>query len=217
MENISINSADYPFLIDERYEKPSFEISIHKLVSKNIVIIYPGANGSKDGYQNKYLRMAEKLVSANVGAVIRTPNTYMIGNWWTTCLEIVINYAINNSTYICGTEKPDLYLVGHSVGAGAIDLVSNAYDEIKKLLMTSPAPLRRNNIVQHGIEEFEGELSVFIPENDRAIPREDAMQFYNLAVNAEKRNLEIVNDCDHEWSGEKNLEYFINLPTKIFS
>lgn len=217
MNNVILHTSDYPSLVDERYEKPDIEISVHKNNSNNIVIIYPGANGSKDGYQNKYIKMAEKLVTASVGAVIRSPNTYMIGNWWTTCLEIVINYALNNSFDICGVNKPNLYLVGHSVGAGAIDLVSNAYDEIKKLYMTSPAPLRRNNEVQHGIGEFEGEVSIFIPEFDRAIPRSDAMEFYNLANSAKKRTFEIVKDCDHEWSGEKNLEFFVNLPAKILS
>lgn len=216
MYSTKIKTTDYPHLLDQRFEKPEIEISIHKLLSPNIVIIYPGANGTKDGYENKYIRMADMLVENGVGAVIRSPNRYMIGNGSVTCLEVVVENALRHSEDICGSKKPSLYLVGHSAGAWAIDLIASAYPEVKKLLFTSPAPIRRKNETQHGIGDFTGEVHVFIPEND-VIPRFEGILFYDLAVSSSKRTVEIVKDCDHEWSGEENLKKFIELPSKCFA
>lgn len=103
--SIIISSKEYKNIVNPLTEKPNIEISIHQLNSPIIVIIYPGANGSKDGYENKYIRMAEKLVDSNTGAVIRSSNKYMLGNGWTTCLEIVIQYALEHSEEICGSKN----------------------------------------------------------------------------------------------------------------
>lgn len=215
MYEVEIESSQYPEIIDPRYEKPTIDISIHPLESNVIIVIYPGANGSKDGYENKYQRIADKLVEAGLGAVIRSPNKYMIGNGWTTCLEIVIQYALNNSKEICGRENPNVYLIGHSAGAGAIDLIAGAYPQVKKILITSPAPIRKGLVAIHQIGEYPGELYVRIPENDRVVPRDDAMEFFNQATGASKRDLKIIDGCDHEWSGENNLQLFINQPVEL--
>lgn len=215
-KEIILNSRDFSNLISQDRINNELNLSIHIHKAKTITIIYPGANGSKDGYENKYIKMAELLVQNNIGAVIRSPNKYMIGNGWTTSLEIVIQYALEHAVEICGRQNPEIYLVGHSAGAGAIDLVCSAYEQVKKVLLTSPAPIKRNNKAIHEIGEFTGEVYIRIPEND-IIPREEGIQFYDLAKKASKRDLKIVPNCDHEWSGEVNLKNFIELPTKLFA
>jgi hypothetical protein len=214
-KELKIRTYEFKHLLNPNFEAGEIDVTVHTHNSNTIVIIYPGANGTKDGYENKYRKMAQKLVENRVGAVIRSSNKYIIGNGWTTGLEVVIEYALKASVEICGTKNPDIYLIGHSVGAGAVSLVACAYDNVKKVLLTSPAPISKNNKPEHRINEFEGEVHVRIPENDRSIPREQAMEFYDLATNASQKTVEIIPSCDHEWSGESNLDLFIKQPVTV--
>lgn len=211
--DVKIDGNDYLHLVDSKYEIPVIEGTVHPYVSRGIAIIYPGANGSKDGYMDKYKKMAENLVEERICAVLRVPNTYHIGNGWTTGLEMAIEYAIKHAVEVCmGNELQQIFLIGHSAGAGAISLVASAYEQVTKLVLTSPAPLRRHNKIEHMIGEFKGGVYVAIGEEDRVVPRDEAKDFYNLAINSARRTLNIIPNCDHEWSGEKNLELFIRLP-----
>lgn len=211
----NIDVTKYSHLYDSKYSIPEVNISIHHLPSNNIVIIYPGAGGSKDGYEDKYVKMADLLIQNNVGAVIRTDNVFQLGNGWTTTLEITIEYALDHSEEICERSKPNIYLIGHSIGAGACDLISCVYKEIKKILLTSPAPIMKNNEPQHGIGEYAGEVYVVIGDEDQ-IPREYALQFYELAEKASKRELEIIKGCGHHFEGKENFERFVRLPVECF-
>ena len=211
-----IDVTKYAHLYDPKFAKPEVTIAVHPLPSDNIVIIYPGAGGSKDGYEDKYIKMADFLIQNDVGAVIRTDNVFQLGNGWTTTLEIVIEYALDHSEEICESPNPNIYLVGHSIGAGACDLISCVYEEIKKILFTSPAPIMKNNEPQHGIGEFTGEVYVVIGDEDQ-IPREYALQFYELADKASKRKLEIIKGCGHHFEGKENFDRFVRLPVECFS
>lgn len=218
MFDVKIDGNDFPHLIDSRYEVPTVEATVHPFNNGKVAVIYPGANGSKDGYENKYLRMAEKLVAMGVCSVIRVPNTYHSGNGWTTGLEMAIEWVIKHAVEVCNKPKiEEIFLIGHSVGAGAISLVAVAYEQVTKVVLTSPAPLRRKNLAEHRINEFEGEVYVYIGEEDMVIPREEALDFYNFAVYSSNRILKLVPKCDHEWSGEECLAKFITLPSMLLA
>jgi hypothetical protein len=216
METVSINITKYPKYYLPQFEVPEIEIDIHKLKSANIAIIHPGANGSKEGYLNKYVRMAENLIQNKICAVVRTPNKYLIGYPRTTTLEVVIKYALDNSIDICGTKNPNLYLMGQSIGAGAIDILSVKYQQIRKILLTSPCPIVEKGMPIHCLEKYKGQLYVVIGENDIVVPRNLALYFYHIALFTSKKKLEIIKDCDHDFKGEDNMKIFIRLATKFF-
>lgn len=214
--DVKINGNDFLHLVDGKYEIPVIEGTVHPYDSRRIAIIYPGANGSKDGYMDKYKKMAENLVEERICAVLRVPNTYHIGNGWTIGLEMAIEYAIKHAVEICkGNELQQIFMIGHSAGAGAISLVASAYEQITKVVLTSPAPLRRHNKIEHMIGEFTGGVYVAIGEEDRVVPRDEAKDFYNLATSSVWRTLNIIPNCDHEWSGDNNLKSFIKAPAEM--
>src|SRR3989344_9678979 len=54
------------------------EVAVHKLISGKIIINYPGAGGHIDGYNNKYLTLADCMQNS-IGAVVRMGNQKVLG------------------------------------------------------------------------------------------------------------------------------------------
>ena len=106
--------------INNHTKKFDLELVIHPLNNGKIIVNYPGADGSIDGYNEKYKTLAEYIVSQGLASVVRLPNPYNFGFDWDMSLRHALAYVHENSKNICGSDSPDIYLIGFSTGAGVI-------------------------------------------------------------------------------------------------
>src|SRR5215475_3265871 len=63
-----------------------------------IIIIYPGAGGDIDGYQDKYKKLARVLTDKKVGTVIRLGNHPIDGVDWRTSVNTVLQSATEHAS-----------------------------------------------------------------------------------------------------------------------
>jgi dienelactone hydrolase len=184
------------------------DLAIHEnLESGRIIINYPGCMGDIDGYNNKYLTLAN-FVQEKVGAVIRTGNEFYNGFDYSKSvqddLRTIIEYAIENSEEICGAKVPAIYLMGFSAGASAIAAVAHEYPQVQKILLMAPSGDAGEEAVSKGLGEFTGEVYVLGGANDDVVGPEAAPHIYSLIKKASKHQLVIIPKCDHQFKGTEN-------------
>ncbi|MCA9381872.1 hypothetical protein KC660_00495 [Candidatus Dojkabacteria bacterium] len=199
---------------DRVYDKElAFElpIAIHKLESPNILIVYPGANGSIDGYEDKYIKLANLTIKNKASAVVRSPNPYMLSQGWDYNLRKLIEYVIKNSIEISGTKTPNIHILGVSIGAGAVASIAWEYPQVNKIILVAPADTNILDQVQDGLNRFDEEVRIFVGENDEACGVKGAKRFYKGCVNSKPKSLKIIPNCDHHFSGKVNQEIFVRL------
>jgi pimeloyl-ACP methyl ester carboxylesterase len=205
------------------------DIAIHPKISPNIIINLPGFNGSLDGYENKYVKLAEYITSKDLAAVIRMPNTVprfacrynTYGIFNVKALKNVIKYAIENSESICGQTNPNIYLIGTSAGGGIVSLVAWMFKEVKKILLVCPA---NGNSVDYGnaihdLQLFSGDVSIISGMDDEIIDLYSINQFNVSAQTGFAKNikLHIVPDCGHNFEGEQNGRILSRAPFWAFA
>ena len=183
-------------------------IEVHKAKSDVIVINYPGYNGDINGWANKYMKLADFMVTNGIGAVVRTSNLAVSGldfaEFSKTHLRRVIRYTLNSSSDICGKNNPEIYLVGYSAGAGVIASVAHEFPEVKKILLVAPSGDAGMESIRNGLAKFIGDVSITVGEKDEVVGVSVGRTFYDLATSASTIRLRKVPDCDHQFRGETN-------------
>ena len=164
----------------------------------DVLLILTGIGGTTKGYENKYEKLANKIMQEyNFSVVIASSPQ---GSWLHTeqNLEYVINF-INSKRN--GNFK--IFAMGSSVGANILLWHSNKYLQIKKILAINPimninihllkSLQSTKQLVNVVFGEFDGssKYSEFIPKNE------------NVKV-------DILPNVDHIFTN--NLDLFINLP-----
>lgn len=195
----------------EKHEQP---VAIHPLNNGKMLLIYPGAEGDIDGYNRKYETLANYIVEQGLASVLRTGNPY-VGRW-DTCLRNMLNYALEHSKEICGSDKPEIYLMGFSAGAGAISQLAWEYPEVTKILLLAPAIGVGEKEVIKGLKEFKGEVYIVIGDSDEAVKPEAGQMFYDFCIGSSKRELFVIENCDHQFRGEKNGRILSQAPFYAF-
>jgi len=193
------------------------EIALHKLKTNNIILIVSGIDGSVDGYKNKYIKLANYLTKNKIGAVVRMSNPYTFGFGWDSNLRRVLTYILKNTNDICGNNKPNIYIMGISAGAGAAAMIAWEYPEIKKLLLMEPAWKIGPEMIKQNLPKFKGELYVVVGSGDEALGEEMGKKFIKYAPKAKHKELHIIPNCDHYFSGSQNSKIFSQAPIHAFS
>lgn len=175
----------------------SIDLRIHAGVSEHLVLIVPGVDGSVDGYQNKYVTMAERIREACGVTVIRMSNPMNLAHDHMRNLYEVMDFIEANFD----TAHLKLDLIGHSLGGYMIGALAYSYDFVDQILMINPA-------VSFDCEDFKSlaerkaELNhVLIGSNDPSYKYRDEFAKY--------AQVHIVEGADHYFSGEY-LDDFIN-------
>ena len=185
-----------------------FDITIRpSRPSSRIIINYPGFGGHINGFNDKYVTLGQHIADSHLGTYIQMPNTVWPNNdYGDTLFEdllAVVAYVKDTGMYLCNFDNPELCLVGFSVGAGAIAAVASEAGAVKILLM-SPATDVGVDKIKTGLSAYTGELYVVAGADDEVVSCDAASTFLKLATKAKCRQLEIIPDCDHQFSGEKN-------------
>ena len=174
------------------------------LGNETIVFIKPGLGGSIYGYENKYLRISEKLNETFNCTVIVSPNEKKVD--FDTEMDFIKDYATQNNL-----GEYQIYYFGHSNGALIGMCEAYKYAEIKRLLLiNSPLCMNPHKIIE-GIKMFNGEKMIML-FGDKDPSFHFVKQFSELSNG--KVIFEIISGADHYFTNK--LELFMSLPEKYF-
>ncbi len=205
----------------EQYEVVSgsahIPIAVHRCTgTSTIVINYPGYRGSIDGYEQKYVKLAEHLVGHGLGTVVRMANTHYQDEEYKVTVQrdlcAVIDYVLAHA----GESDPDIYLIGTSAGGGAVAAIASRYPSVKKILLVAPSfDVARDDVVRC-VERFTGEVSIVVGMVDDVTGVGPAAMIHAAAANASARNIALIPDCDHHFSGVTNGRILSQAPLWAF-
>lgn len=186
----------------------SLDVKIHPAKdSKLIFLIIPGVDGDVDGYENKYIKIAESVKEKHNVAVVRISNPFISSFFWESNVRQALNYIRNHCIDICGNEDYEIIAQGHSAGASVIASIAHEYPEIKKILVINTAMRLREERILDGIDLFKGDTVVVFGELDPSV--NTVTMFSDLS------NTKIItkSGADHFFSGEAFNE-FVHLANK---
>ena len=215
--NLFTKKLSWKKTINNHTEKFDLELVIHPHNNGKIIVNYPGAEGSVDGYNGKYKTLAEYIVSQAIASVVRLPNPHTFGFGWDMNLRHALDYVLENSKSICGSENLDIYLMGFSAGAGTIAMIAWEYPTVKKILLMEPAPKVDEKGVIEGLGQYKGELYVIVGGGEEALGANVGNKFIKAAVNASKKEFFVIPNCDHKFKGEVNSRIMSQAPFYAFS
>jgi len=180
----------------------SMDVRVHTLKSKTVVIILPGIDGSVDGYENKYIRMAERIVERQHKAVVRLSNHFITSLHWEDNLRRAIEYVDQNAAELFGHNTINVEIFGHSAGAAMAARLAWEYPEITKLLLVNMAAALAPEKILTGLTQYKNEYHLVFGSEDPSVA------FTVLLPDDAKTT--IIEGADHYFSDE-HLESFITL------
>ena len=182
-------------------DEVGIDVSIIDGTSDEILLIVPGVDGSVDGYENKYKRIAENINSEFGATVIRMSNPRNMAGYHLRNLFEVLDFIEKNYDM----SKKRLHIVGHSLGGYMISEVAPMYDYIDKILLINPATLLDNNAFNQ-LKGRARESNIFLI-GDKDLSYDLINQFENLGV------VNIEHGADHHFSGA-SFNTFLKAPAQ---
>ncbi len=196
--------------------RKKFDIEINKEFNNNIinygiikgneiiVFIKAGQDGSLYGYENKYIKMAERLNKKYGCSVICSSNPFDGKNPLDNAMDLIGEYAKDFVDY-------KIYYLGFSNG-GVIGIwFGTLYDKIKKIISVNAPLIYNYHKTKEGILRFKEENIILIyGEYDQSINYVPLLE----ALNQDKLQIEILSKEDHHIS--KCKEDFFTIPEKYF-
>jgi len=179
----------------------SMDVRVHPLPTKCVVLILPGVDGSVDGYDGKYRKMADHALAKGYG-VVRVSNPFISSFHWEDNLRQAIAYINANSQEHFGNSEVTISIIGHSAGASVAAWAAWEYPNIEKLILINAASKLKSELIISGLERYEGNVHLVYGSQDPSV---------DFVTQLPKRfQTTIVEGADHMFSG-KHLEDFINL------
>jgi pimeloyl-ACP methyl ester carboxylesterase len=204
---------------DRSAEERDLWVAIHPAAASRIVIMQPGWNGTIDGYEQKYAKIAAHLVERGVGAVVRSANPIIPGYpFETTCKTVlrgVVEGVLERATEICGDPAPSLLLLGWSAGASAMAALAADFPSVERALLMAPSGDAGDEDVVAGLRRFTGDLFVVVGEEDEVV-RDLPRELFGHATSARAKQLVLLPDCDHQFRGERNGRIMSHAPLWAF-
>lgn len=173
-----------------------------RIPSQTIIINYPGFNGSLNGYENKYAKLA-KFMNDLGFAFIQMSNPACVFDEYPYEVERrlrnVVQTTLENSGDICGYENPSIGLIGWSAGASAIAAVAHEFSQVNNIILFAPSMDAAN---WRNIKEYIGKLTIISGLDDEVVG-DSWKTFYSLAYSSHPETI-LIDRCDHHFSGTKN-------------
>lgn len=195
-------------------------VAVHPASAKRIVIMLPGWNGTLDGYEQKYAKIAAHLVERGVGAVVRSANLIVPGHEFeTTCKTVlrgVVEGTLARASSICGQASPELLLLGWSAGASAIAALAPDLPRVARVLLMAPSGDAGDEAVVDGLRRFSGDLFMVAGDADEVVG-DLARTLFGHATAARRKQLVVLPGCDHQFRGERNGRIMSHAPLWAFA
>lgn len=171
--------------------------------NNTIVLIKPGQDGSLNGYENKYLKIAKDLNEKYNCTVICSSNPYDFKhNPLEDAIDLVKEYALKNDF-----NDYEVYYIGNSIGGMLGARYGFQYPEIKKMLLINIPLLKNCDLILSGLRKFEGDkVSIVYGSEDVSVKY---IRFFDN-VDSKKIKYYIIEGENHNFS---NNQYdFKKLP-----
>lgn len=195
-------------------------VAVHAARSERIVVMLPGWNGSLDGYEQKYAKLARFLAERGVGAVVRSGKPTIPGfPFETTCKTVlrgVVEGALSRAKAICGSRSPSILLMGWSAGASAAAAIAADLPRVEAMLLFAPSGDAGDAAVVAGLERYRSQLFVVAAADDEVVgdlPRE----LFGYAEQASRKEFVSLPNCDHQFKGETNGRIMSQAPLWAFA
>lgn len=187
----------------------SLYIAIHPADSEVVLLTVPGVDGSVDGFEDKYVKIAESIQEKYGAAIVRMANPFITSYHWESNIRQSLNYILENTEEITGHKNIEIRIMAHSAGAATVAQIAWEYPEITRILLVNPATKLGIDKIKYGLSEFGGNrITVVFGSEDPSVGDMDEIAKLSEAAQIRTRILEGV---DHNFSGE-SLEAFISAP-----
>lgn len=187
----------------------SLDIAIHPADSKVVLLTVPGVDGSVDGFEDKYVKIAESIQEKYGAAIVRIANPFITSYHWESNIRQAINYMLVNTEEITGHKDAEIRIMAHSAGAAVVAQIAWEYPEITRLLLINPATKLGIDKIKYGLSEFGGnKITVIFGSEDPSV--NDAAELSKADETARMRTL-ILDGVDHHFSGDA-LKLFMQTP-----
>jgi len=187
--------------------KCSLDVAMHPAKSSIILLTMSGVEGSADGYQGKYVTIAQNAQREHGVAAVRIGNPFISSLSWESNLRHTLDYVIARSAEIAGPEFKEIRIMAHSAGGTVAGLMAWEYPEVSRLLLVNPALKHGYQQVEDGLRKFRGSTTVLFGEHDSSI-------FLGQELGKLPR-VQVLNvkDADHHFSGDA-IHAFINASSQ---
>lgn len=178
------------------------QIAKHPGDEKNIFLIIPGVDGSLDGYEEKYLKIAESVNIQHGLTSYQIDNPYISRLHWESNVRQILDHI-----FMEHPEIESINIMAHSAGAWVIGNIAHEYPEIKRVLMVNPASNVDLDKLRSNIEKNKSAtFTLLIGSNDPSHEHHDKFEMDNSLV-------VLVEGADHHFSGDA-FAHFLQSPHK---
>jgi SAM-dependent methyltransferase len=196
------------------------DIAVHTADTDTIVVLCPGACEPLAGTVTAYEQVADHILCAGLGAVIRYADPYdHAGQYQELVLENfrrVLAFAREHAAGICATHSPRILVMAYSSGAGAAAALAADY-AVDALLLVAPSFDVPRPILEPGFRRFTGDVRILIGDSDGIVLPQQAFWFYEQAAGARSREYVEVPCCSHNFGGPTNQAVFRDAPLWAFT
>lgn len=176
------------------------DVAIHSSDSSVILLIIPGVDGSVDGYENKYVQIAEGVQVKNKAAVVRISNPFISSFHWESNIRKVLEFIQDNANSICQHDDFELRIMAHSAGAAVVACIAWEYPFISKLLLINPAMKLGSDNIASGLKKFGVEkVKILVGSKD---PSFEQINSLKLLDGLGELDVIEINGADHYFSGD---------------
>ncbi len=178
----------------------SLDIAIHPAESSVVMLIVPGVDGTVDGYQNKYVNIANNVQTQHGAAVVRMSNPFITSYHWESNVRRALEYIQDNAKAMAGTSKIEIMVMAHSAGAAIVACIAWEYPNISRLMLINPATKLDMQKIKYGLAEFGGnKITILIGSKDPAA--EHVKELTSANETAIMRTF-VIEGADHNFSGD---------------
>ncbi len=203
-----------------RRSRFNLDVAIHEQPSDRVVLICPGACESLAGRVLTYVNLAERILAARLGAVVRYNDPYdhecNYADFLLEKIRCLIEFVQSSAIHFCSSSTPTLQIMAYSSSAGAAAAVASDYDNIETLLLVAPSYDVPRDRVRSSYAKFAGNVRILVGESDRVVLPEQAFWYYEQAANAASREYVEVPCCGHAFEGPYNKSVLLDAPRWAF-
>lgn len=170
--------------------------------TNTIFLIIPGVDGSLDGFEDKYLRIAQSVHGKHGHTVYQMENPFITSQYWESNVRQMLDHIYLDH------NVDEIHVMAHSAGAWIIGKIAHECPEIKKLLLINPATNDVSSYTEGLSKAPYIHTNFVLGEED---PSAAYLEQFKDIKNHHGVRVVIVKDADHHFSG-KSLNHFIQSP-----
>ena len=103
------------------------------------------------------------------------------------------------------------------MGGGAVALLAWEYPEVKKVLLLEAVPSVGPVQAREALKQYAGEIVVVAGGTEEALGPDMGKAFYDFVPNVSKKEMIILDNCDHQFRGEANGRIMSEAPIYAFA